>query len=322
MKDTIFISHATPTDNIFAAWLATKLELCGYKVWVDINDLAPSVDFWTTIDQTIRNDAVKFIFVLSSASIDPSRDGVQKELAVADKVRRQTPNFIVPVRIDNVSYNDLPIEILRLNAIDFYNDWAKGLEALLKYLNDENIVKAMSNADSHHYIDRWFKSQTKLRSQIVDNEDEYCSNLYAFDLPESVFIYKREDVEEVLTKRHIPMKKNKKVIVTFACNKCVSDWCLREVDFIKLDTKDVIQNNTLPNTYLGESISNLSRDIISIVNWMIGEMFYKHGLRRYRSNSSKTSKNVYFFPRPCLKNRGNCSNQQEGNGGKVKERQE
>ena len=111
-----------------------------------------------------------------------------------------------------------------------------------------------------------------------------------------MFIYKREEVEEVLTKRHIPLKKNKKVIVTFACNKCVHDWCLREVDFIKLDTKDVIQNNTLPNTYLGESISNLSRDIISIVNWMIGEMFYKHGLRRYRSNSSKTSKNVYFFP--------------------------
>lgn len=83
--------------------------------------------------------------------------------------------------------------------------------------------------------------------------------------------------------------------MTFACNKCVHDWCLREVDFIKLDTKDAIQNNTLTNTYLGESISNLSRDIISIVNWMIGEMFYKHGLRRYKSNSSKTSKNVYFF---------------------------
>ena len=171
MKDTIFISHATPTDNIFATWLATKLELCGYKVWVDLNDLAPSVDFWNTIDQTIRNDAVKFIFVMSNASIDPNRDGVQKELAVADKIRRQNPNFIVPVRIDNVSYNDLPVEILRLNAIDFYNDWAKGLETLLKYLNDENIVKVMSNTDSQHYIDRWFSSQTKLRSQTVDNED-------------------------------------------------------------------------------------------------------------------------------------------------------
>ncbi len=129
-----------------------------------------------------------------NASIDPNRDGVQKELAVADKIRRQNPNFIVPVRIDNVSYNDLPVEILRLNAIDFYNDWAKGLETLLKYLNDENIVKVMSNTDSQHYIDRWFSSQTKLRSQTVDNEDEYCSNLFALDLPESVFIYKREDV--------------------------------------------------------------------------------------------------------------------------------
>ena len=46
MKDTIFISHATPTDNIFATWLATKLELCGYKVWVDLNDLAPSVEYY------------------------------------------------------------------------------------------------------------------------------------------------------------------------------------------------------------------------------------------------------------------------------------
>lgn len=43
---------------------------------------------------------------------------------------------------------------------------------------------------------------------------------------------------------------------------------------------NAIEGNTLPNTYLGESISNLSRDIISIVNWMIGEMFYKHGLQR------------------------------------------
>lgn len=49
MKDTVFISHATPADNTFAAWLATKLELCGYNVWVDINNLSPSVDFWNKI---------------------------------------------------------------------------------------------------------------------------------------------------------------------------------------------------------------------------------------------------------------------------------
>ena len=48
-KDVVFISHATPVDNTFAVWLATKLELCGYRVWVDINNLSPSVDFWKTI---------------------------------------------------------------------------------------------------------------------------------------------------------------------------------------------------------------------------------------------------------------------------------
>ena len=155
MKDILFISHATPSDNTFAVWLATKLELCGYKVWVDVNNLPPSVDFWNTIDHTIRNEAIKFIFVLSNVSIDSNRDGVQKELAVADKVRRQVPNFIVPVRIDNVNFNDLPVEILRLNAIDFYNNWAKGLDALLKYLNDEGVPKLASNCESQYYVDRW-----------------------------------------------------------------------------------------------------------------------------------------------------------------------
>ena len=37
---------------------------------------------------------------------------------------------------------------------------------------------------------------------------------------------------------------------------------------------------------------------------------------------SFAGENPFAETRPCLKNRGNCSNQQEGNGGKVKERQE
>ena len=79
MKDTVFISHATPDDNIFAAWLATKLELCGYKVWVDLNNLNPSVDFWETIDKTIRENTIKFIFIASKTSCDARRDGIKKE---------------------------------------------------------------------------------------------------------------------------------------------------------------------------------------------------------------------------------------------------
>lgn len=296
MRDTVFISHATPADNTFAAWLATKLELCGYNVWVDIHNLSPSVDFWNTIEQTIRNEAVKFVFVVSETSIDSSRDGVQKELAVADKVRRQLPNFIVPVRIDNTNFNDFPVEILRLNAIDFNNDWAKGLNALLKHFNDENIPKLNSNQGSQYYLDRWYASQASIRSQITDDVDEYCSNLFSVELPPAVYIYRSEDVVALLRERHIPMKINKKVTITFTCNKCVFEWTGREVDFIQLDTKNVLQDCVSPHTYFGENVSNLSRDVTSIINWTIDEMFYRHKMRRYRTASEKRSKSVYFFP--------------------------
>ena len=296
MKSTIFISHATPSDNIFAAWLATKLELCGFKVWVDVNNLSPSVDFWNTIDNTIRNEAVKFIFVISNASVDTNRDGVQKELAIADKVRRQFPNFIVPVRIDNVGFSDLPVEILRLNAIDFYNNWAKGLDALLKYLNDENVPKLNLNHENQCYVDRWLFSQSQLRSQLTDDEDEYCSNFFSIDLPKSVYIYRTDDVASLLKERHIPMKQNKKIVVTFVCKKCVCEWTKREIEYQVLNTENAIKNNAMPQVYLGENVANLSRDIISIINWSIGELFYKHGLLRYKDNSGKMSRSVYYFP--------------------------
>ncbi len=128
MRNKIFISHATPDDNEFAAWLATKLELHGYDVWVDINELNPAADFWKTIESTIRNEAVKFLFVATKISTSGTRDGVIKELAVADQIRKNIdPEFIVPLRADDVSYGDFSVEIIRLNAIDFYDNWATGL---------------------------------------------------------------------------------------------------------------------------------------------------------------------------------------------------
>lgn len=298
IRETIFISHATPDDNTFAAWLATKLELCGYKVWIDLNNLSPSVDFWNTIDNTIRNEAVKFVFVISKHSVDSNRDGVKKELAVADRVKKQFSDFIVPVRIDDVSFNDLPIEVLRLNAIDFNNDWAKGLNELLKYLNDKEVPKPAINNASSFYIYRWLKSQSKsqLSSQIMNNEEEYSSNLFSVELPPLVYIYRTEDAEKSLRERHIPLKINKSVVVTFACNDCLSDWNRKPIDYLSFDTLDAINSQTLPGVFLGEKIVNLSNDILLLVNWSIGDMFFKRGLRKLKQESNKVSRNVYYFP--------------------------
>lgn len=185
---------------------------------------------------------------------------------------------------------------MRLNAIDFYNDWAEGLDALLKYLSEENLPKPKPNSESQYYIDRWHTSQSLIRSQLTDDIDEYCSNFFEAELPPLVYIYKTDDVIAILKERHIPRKVNKKVVVTFACNKCVCEWLGKEVDSLALSTEETLQNCTFPHFYLGETVSNLSRDVISIVNWTIGEMFYQHGMRRYKPDSEKKSKNVYYFP--------------------------
>ena len=53
-----------------------------------------------------------------------------KELAVATKVKKQLKDdsFIIPLAIDEtLSYDDINIEIVRLNAIDFKKSWAKGV---------------------------------------------------------------------------------------------------------------------------------------------------------------------------------------------------
>lgn len=67
-----------------------------------------------------------------------------KELAVAAKVKKQLQDdtFIIPLAIDErLSYDDINIEIVRLNAIDLKKSWAKGLPDLLDAFEKQNIPK-------------------------------------------------------------------------------------------------------------------------------------------------------------------------------------
>ncbi len=64
-RDIVFISHATPEDNDFTIWLASRLQLLGYKVWIDKNGLLGGEKFWEEIDQVIRYKAIKVLLVYS-----------------------------------------------------------------------------------------------------------------------------------------------------------------------------------------------------------------------------------------------------------------
>lgn len=45
VRDTVFISKATPEDDEFVLWLAPRLEAAGYRVIADILTLEPG-DRW------------------------------------------------------------------------------------------------------------------------------------------------------------------------------------------------------------------------------------------------------------------------------------
>ena len=119
-RTKIFVSHATPGDNAFAVWLSSRLSMAGFDVWCDANKLLGGEDFWQEIERTLRNETAKFLIVISGnaySSTNTLRDGIAKELALSDIVKKQIqdPHFIVPVRLDDTSFGDFSIEFVRTN---------------------------------------------------------------------------------------------------------------------------------------------------------------------------------------------------------------
>lgn len=144
MREAIFISHATPEDNDFVRWLGSKLELAGYKVWHDLARLKGGDYFWDKIEAAIRNDSFRFVAVVSKVAV--GKQGVKDEWAVAGTIERSVPGFIIPVRIDDISFGDVPISLHRKNLLDFTSGWHKGLAALVDTLEEVQAPK-VTNPD-------------------------------------------------------------------------------------------------------------------------------------------------------------------------------
>lgn len=76
MRDSLFISHATPADNEFSIWITSRLEMLGFKTWIDKEGLLGGERFWATIQKAIDSSA-KILFVYSKNII--TQDGVLKQ---------------------------------------------------------------------------------------------------------------------------------------------------------------------------------------------------------------------------------------------------
>lgn len=185
----VFLSHANPEDNEFTRWLALQLAREGYPVWCDLTKLLGGEDFWQDIERAIRERTRKFLFVLSSTS--NYKEGALQELQVAKIVARDRSlsDFIIPLRIDELPYSEINIQLARINAIAFNGSWAKGLNLLLEKLEHDKVEKSASFTPEA--VTSWWRAQFGANQGVEEQTEEYLSNWFPISsLPENIYFHR------------------------------------------------------------------------------------------------------------------------------------
>jgi hypothetical protein len=199
-RTTIFISHATPEDNDFAIWLASRLQLLGFKVWIDKNSLLGGEKFWEEIDNTIRNESIKFLLVYSKNIFQNNefgeiitgklKDGIYKEYSFAETIGKQQKDlvdFIILMNIDGSDYN-MFIGADRTIQIPFYENWALGFEQLTKKLEKDSVHQSEQQRNAP--FGNWYENEFKIKNGIIKKKELYYSNWWQINqLPDFFYIY-------------------------------------------------------------------------------------------------------------------------------------
>lgn len=227
-RTKIFVSHATPGDNAFAVWLSSRLSMAGYEVWCDANKLLGGEDFWQEIEGTIRKETVKFLIVISGNAYSAEntlRDGIAKELALAEIVKRQVQDshFIIPVRLDGTSYGDFSIELVRTNGVDCSSNWAAGLSRIIKIFERDSVTKAHSVSLS---LSAWRDVHQHHTRAISEQTEELQSNwLPIVAMPETLHFYQSPGVAWSLEPRVIA---SQSTLPVFAHGRLLASFATRE----------------------------------------------------------------------------------------------
>jgi len=185
VASVVFISHANPQDNDFTIWLGAQLATAGYEVWSDLTRLIGGEETWQDIDQAIRHLAATVILVLSREGV--KKQGLRNELAVADGVarKRRRTEFLLPVKIDDLPFDEVPPQLMPKNIIDFSGGWAGGLERLIKALERDNVPHTQS--PSAENLERWVKLRTGQGKVLAQTSERLESNWFPIlSMPEHI----------------------------------------------------------------------------------------------------------------------------------------
>lgn len=200
MRETIFISHATPEDNEFTIWLASRLETLGYKVWIDKKELLGGETFWETIENEVKLKAAKFLLVYSKNICYPAtsdvKAGIQKEIDFARQVTKDEllEDFLIILHMDDSGYDLFP-GAKDLNQIPFNENWADGLTTLHKKLIKDNVPK--TNAYASGEAATWYLNNYIVKHPVIPKKELYYTNWWGVkSLPVAFFILRYQNEKQ------------------------------------------------------------------------------------------------------------------------------
>lgn len=173
-RKLVFLSHANPEDNVFTTWLGARLASAGYAVWSDVTKLIGGEYFWKDIEEAIRPHAAKVVSVVSRTSV--RKDGFLNELSVALSVEsgQKLSDFVIPIRLDDLPFGDVPAQIHRKNLIDFTGGWQLGLARLVKKLEQDAVPKSLDGRSEQ--LTAWSKHFLEIDARFVNREEAVMTN--------------------------------------------------------------------------------------------------------------------------------------------------
>lgn len=310
MRDTLFISHATPEDNEFTIWIASRLELLGYKVWIDKEGLLGGERFWKEIDGVIRNHACKLLMVYSNNICyenEPGelKTGINKEIELAESISsaERIKDFIIPLHIDSSRY-DLFVGSNMLNHIPFESDWALGLDQLIKKLEKDNVPKELKSNDIS--IAKWFENEYLNNNKIIDKKELYYSSWWSVDnLPDFFFMYvfdNKKQADAVHFANDIPIGKISNVLTSFEDDLNYNVKRDEEVVSVPCKGKHKISTSDLLFGFDKESFPthrDAENHFKKLFNQCLYQLMRKKGLFWYELSNRKFA---YYYVPATLKN--------------------
>ena len=292
----LFISHANPEDNEFTRWLALRLAKEGYPVWCDLTKFLGGEDFWEEIEEAIRYRTVKFLFVVSRAS--NHREGPLKELSVAAKVKKEIPNFIVPLRSDTIPFDDFNIELNRSIAINFADGWMGGLTQLLQLLERDGVRRSPNF--SPDAVTQWWRSNFGESEGVEEKTDLYSSNVVSSTLPDSIY---RHQLDAWLPARfnvsnfEYPVSGYGNILTSFATSaelaKSVSETDYKIIRSKRLNLAEYVANGV----YAGVEPQVARNIVVRLLRWGFSAFLVSKSLIPYAMSRGKY---CFWFPQGLL----------------------